>query len=280
MSDEITPGQLTTACNGYVVTAGWVDEKYRVHCNGCAALAAGQAERDALKRELADLQVTYSAKVMDVDAEHAREVATLKEERDRLYEQSATDLVQHGDLCGQIEALEEELATHVHCWSNERHEADLDDLKVDVERLNGELAEMTERERVAWAEIHVQAARNQRLTEDVVAGTSNINRQLVADRYRLEAELATAAASLERARAEMIGVIERLNDLTSLVRAWGEEQVNEDGPSTTAAEAALIRWILEYDKDPRRLLLPVDVSGHLSATPPAPIATPGTEAKP
>lgn len=48
-SDESTPGQLTSACNGYVVTVGWVDEKYSVHCNGCAALAASQVERDALK---------------------------------------------------------------------------------------------------------------------------------------------------------------------------------------------------------------------------------------
>lgn len=77
--------------------------------------------------------------------------------------------------------------------------------EAEVSRLTGELAEMTERERVAWAEIHVQAARNQRLTEDVVNGTSNINRQLVADRDRLEAELATAAASLERARLALGG---------------------------------------------------------------------------
>lgn len=86
--------------------------------------------------------------------------------------ENETTLRQHGDLCGQI-----------------------GDLRAEVSRLTGELAAMTQRERVAWAEIHVQASRNQRLTEDVVNGTSNINRQLIADRDRLEAALEQEKAS-------------------------------------------------------------------------------------
>lgn len=62
-----------------------------------AALAASQADF----ANACDVGRRLEASLATAQAE----LATLREERDRLYEQSATDLVQHGDLCGQIEEL-------------------------------------------------------------------------------------------------------------------------------------------------------------------------------
>ena len=46
-----------------------------------------------------------------------------------------------------------------------------------------------------------------------------------------------------------------LDQLTELAWAWANEQVDEGWPSTTKAEMALIRWLLDRKKDPRGALL-------------------------
>jgi hypothetical protein len=60
-SEEAVSGQLVTACSGYKVTTGIIDMAYRVHCSGCAALAASQADVAALKVKAEELQAELAA---------------------------------------------------------------------------------------------------------------------------------------------------------------------------------------------------------------------------